>query len=346
MRLTVLAGLFASVLSSPLLAAPVAYVHDAQGDVRGVLQGRSRLLQIGSTLDAGEQVVTSQGGAVVKFEDGQIVAIRENSVFEITNYKYNVNKVTESNVFLSLLKGGFRFVTGAIGDTRRDAIRFRVGTATAGVRGTDVIFFLDSNGDVIATVQEGAVDLTSDEITTPLDQGQGCVAKPGIASCVAGPTGGLPQGAVGQVSGLSLKALPGNNPIDVNASADLVKAVADAADKARRADEAAKKAAETKSEKDIADAAIARAAADNAAKEAKALAASEALAAQKARNDALSGGASPNAGNKPPSQGQGPGLSPRPGPGPGPGPGGPPGPGPGHLPGGSGGGGCVAVSCH
>jgi hypothetical protein len=39
---------------------------------------------------------------------------------------------------MSLLSGGMRFITGVIGGTRKEAIAMKAGTATIGIRGTDV----------------------------------------------------------------------------------------------------------------------------------------------------------------------------------------------------------------
>lgn len=313
MRLAVLAGLMTAAFSSAAIAASVAYVHELQGDAQAVAQGRSRPLQIGSTLEGGERIVTGKGTVTVKFEDGQIVAVGADSIFEITNYDYNKNKVAESNVLLSLLKGGFRYVTGVIGDSRRDSIKFRIGTATAGIRGTDAIFLIGDNGQIIATVQEGAVTFTNQAVTALLNAGQGTVAPPNAPPSNPAPVGTLPQNVVGQAAGLGQRNLPANNPINVTASADLVKAVADAADKANKAAEAAKKAAAAnRTQKDIDDANNARAAAEQAARNAATKAAQEAQAAQNARQQALAAGAPNNAGIKPQSTGLGVGLQPQP----------------------------------
>jgi len=309
-------GLLLLLVSGAALAIPAAYVHQLEGDARASTKGVSRVLQVGSTLEAGDEVSVGKGSATLKFEDGQIVALQERARFSIVNYQYNKAKVAESNVVLSLLRGGMRFVTGVIGGTRRDAITLRAGTATIGIRGTDVIMLLDAAGQVLATVQDGVVSFTNQGVTAALNAGQGTTAPPNQPPAPGRPVGQLPPGIVGQVADLGQKILPANNPVNVTASADLVKAVADATDKAQKLAAAEKAAAEAKTAAEIAkaaaDLAAAKAAAATAAAEAAAKATAEAAAAQQAKQTSVLGGAPSNAGTSPPTDGLGVGLKPAP----------------------------------
>lgn len=309
-------GLLMLLVSSVALAVPAAYVHELHGDARASTKGVSRVLQVGSTLEPGDEVSVSKGSATLKFEDGQIVALQERSRFSIVNYQYNKTTVADSNVVLSLLSGGMRYITGIIGGTRRDAIRLQAGTATIGIRGTDVIMLLDAAGQVLATVQDGVVAFTNQGVTAALNAGQGTIAAanqpPGPARAVSQ----LPPAAVGAIASLGQKVMPANNPVSVTASAELVKAVADATDKAQKAAAAEKALAEAKTAAEIAkanaDLAAAKAAAATAAADAAAKAATEAAAAQQAKQVAVQAGAPTSAGTAPPVQGTGVGLTPTP----------------------------------
>lgn len=309
-------GLLMLLVSSVALAVPAAYVHELHGDARASTKGVSRVLQLGSTLEPGDEVSVSKGSTTLKFEDGQIVALQQGARFSILNYQYNKTSVADSNVVLSLLSGGMRYITGIIGGTRRDAIRLQAGTATIGIRGTDVIMLLDAAGQVLATVQDGVVAFTNQGVTAALNAGQGTTAAanqpPGPARAVSQ----LPPAAVGAIAGLGQKVMPANNPVSVTASAELVKAVADATDKAQKAAAAEKAAAEAKTAAEIAkanaDLAAAKAAAATAAADAAAKAATEAAAAQQAKQVAVQAGAPTSAGTSPPVQGTGVGLPPAP----------------------------------
>ena len=309
-------GLLLLLVSGMALAIPAAYVHELHGDARASTKGVSRVLQVGSTLEPGDEVSVSKGSATLKFEDGQIVALQERSRFSIVNYQYNKTNVADSNVVLSLLSGGMRYITGIIGGTRRDAIRLQAGTATIGIRGTDVIMLLDAAGQVLATVQDGVVAFTNQGVTAALNAGQGTTAAANQPPGPARPVSQLPPAAIGAVAVLGQKVMPANNPVNVTASAELVKAVADATDKAQKVAAAEKAAAEAKTEAEKAKAnaelAVAKAAAATAAADAAAKVATEAAAAQQAKQVALTGGAAPSAGNAPPVQGTGVGLTPTP----------------------------------
>jgi len=309
-------GLLLLLISSAALAVPAAYVHQLQGDARASAKGQSRALQVGSTLESGDEVSVGKGSATLKFEDGQIVALQENARFTIVKYEYNKTRVADSNVVLSLLTGGMRYLTGVIGGTRRDAIRLQAGTATIGIRGTDVIMLVDAAGQVLATVQDGVVSFTNQGVTAALNAGQGSTAAPSQPPATARPVSQLPAGAVRSIAGLGQRTLPANNPVSVQASADLVKSVADATDKAQKAAAAEKKAAEAKTVAEKASAAAALAAAKAAAAAAAADAAqkatAEAAAAQQAKQIAVQGGAPASAGTAPPTLGLGVGLTPAP----------------------------------
>lgn len=309
-------GLLMLLVSSAVFAVPAAYVHELHGDARASTKGVSRVLQLGSTLEPGDEVSVSKGSTTLKFEDGQIVALQQGARFSIINYQYNKTTVADSNVVLSLLSGGMRYITGVIGGTRRDAIRLQAGTATIGIRGTDVIMLLDAAGQVLATVQDGVVSFTNQGVTAALNAGQGTTAAANQPPAPARPVSQLPPAAVGAIAGLGQKVMPANNPVSVTASAELVKAVADATDKAQKVAAAEKAAAEAKTAAEIAKAATelaaAKAAAATAAVDAATKAATEAAASQQAKQVALTGGAAPSAGNAPPVQGTGVGLPPAP----------------------------------
>lgn len=72
----------------------------------------------------------------MKFTDEGYILLRPNSRFHVKDYNYTGDKKKDKSVF-SLLKGGFRAVTGAVG--RADKSKYKVNTpvATIGIRGTD-----------------------------------------------------------------------------------------------------------------------------------------------------------------------------------------------------------------
>lgn len=295
-------GLLLLLISSIVFAAPAAYVHALDGEARASMNNASRALQIGSLLEQGDEVTVSKGVITMKFEDGQIVALQQGARFRIDNYSYNKAKVADSNVVLSLLSGGMRYITGVIGGTNRNAIRLQAGTATIGIRGTDIISFVDASGNVLATVQEGAISFGSAGVTATLNPGQGSTASPNQAPSSGTSVTNIPAATVRTVTPLGLIITPGNNPVKVAASAELVKAVAAVA----KAADDLRKATTPKQIEDarklVADAV---AAATIKARE-------ETIANQAAKQEAVLGGAPVTTGTQGATQGTGVGTTPAP----------------------------------
>lgn len=306
-------GLLLLLISSAVFAVPAAYVHALDGEARASTKGVSRVLQVGSILEQGDEVNVGKGTATLKFEDGQIVGLQQGARFSIVNYQYNKTRVADSSVVLSLLSGGMRYITGVIGGTRHDAIRLQAGTATIGIRGTDVITFVDANGNVLATVQDGTVSFASAGVTATLTPGQGSTAQPNQAPVNPVPVGQMSRATVNPVTSLGLLKTPGTHPVTIEASAKLVLAVADLADKAKKLADAEKKVATASlAEKAIADAALAEAkkAVRDSAVVATVAARDATIADQQARQTAILAGAPPTAGTSAPAQGTGVGVAP------------------------------------
>jgi FecR protein len=151
----------------------------------------SRPVRQGDELSQGDTVVTgANSSAVLKFDDGQVVALTSNSRMTITAYQYN--PATESgNVLLSLVTGGMRAITGLIGRRSPNQVAYRAATATIGIRGTDGT--IATNGtDVVVTVTEGVMTLTQGDLVLTITAGEAVFTRPGqqpirgtIASVIA-----------------------------------------------------------------------------------------------------------------------------------------------------------------
>ena len=99
------------------------------GEVR-TLRRRSYVRQ-GDTLSTGKQ-----GGAQVKFNDGAQIALRRDSTLRIDEYRWQGEEDGEEKAVMSLVKGGFRTITGAIGKLNKSNYRVTSPYATIGIRGT------------------------------------------------------------------------------------------------------------------------------------------------------------------------------------------------------------------
>ena len=99
--------------------------------------GSTKLFSVKSEVQEGDTLATEQETyARIKFSDGAEVVLRPSSQLKIAAYSFNQAKPEADNVFMNMLKGGMRAVTGAVGKRNRDAVSVGTVTATIGIRGT------------------------------------------------------------------------------------------------------------------------------------------------------------------------------------------------------------------
>jgi hypothetical protein len=101
-------------------------------------QGQERLLEKGGEIRSGDKIVTADGALVqLKLNDGGFMSVRSGTEMVIDRFVYDEKAPANSNFLVSLVRGGFRSITGLIGRTNPNAYQIRAGTATVGIRGTD-----------------------------------------------------------------------------------------------------------------------------------------------------------------------------------------------------------------
>jgi hypothetical protein len=126
-----------ALLSAPGLAsAQAGRFLLAVGDV-AVARGQAEIrAATGTPVQSGDTIrVGPASNAQIRMTDESIVGLRPGTVFRIDAYEYSGQ--AEPRSIFSLLKGGFRTVTGAIGRLHsRERYAVRTPTATIGIRGT------------------------------------------------------------------------------------------------------------------------------------------------------------------------------------------------------------------
>lgn len=86
---------------------------------------------------AGDIISTGPNSRVrIVFSDEGVIFLRPSTRFVIDSYKHTGNTQQDESKF-SLVKGGFRSVTGAIGQANKDKVKIETPVATIGIRGTD-----------------------------------------------------------------------------------------------------------------------------------------------------------------------------------------------------------------
>lgn len=100
--------------------------------------GAERPAQRGGELREGDTVLTGPNALVqVRLADGGFLSIRPDTETTLERFAYAGSDDRNASMFLALLKGGFRSVTGLIGQLNRPGYRITTPSATIGIRGTD-----------------------------------------------------------------------------------------------------------------------------------------------------------------------------------------------------------------
>jgi hypothetical protein len=108
------------------------------GDVRVLSPGGDRRPERGDEVREGETILTGAGALTqIRLVDGGMLSIRGDTEMKFDRFSHAGESDRDSSMFISLLKGGFRSVTGLIGRLNRDGYRVTTPSATIGIRGTD-----------------------------------------------------------------------------------------------------------------------------------------------------------------------------------------------------------------
>ncbi len=135
--LTLLASAMAAAVSGQALGETAGKVSFVIGNVTASTpDGQSRSLRRGDAINGGDRIETRGGRLQIRFSDGGFVALQPNTVFGVDQYLYANKPPEETSLFFSLLRGGMRTVTGAIGKVNKQSYKVRTPVATIGIRGT------------------------------------------------------------------------------------------------------------------------------------------------------------------------------------------------------------------
>ena len=193
-----------------VFAAPAGQITQSSGYVAvSSPQAAPKAAGSGQAIESGQTVTLGDGArAVIKFRDGQIIALQSKSVFKVNSYKYDQAAPEKGESFFSLLEGGLRAVTGLIGSRNRAGWKLAAPTATMGIRGTD--FMVVVNQGVYVKVESGAVAATNSAGTTIFTAGQtGAIAGSASVGTVV-PASSIPAGTFGELSAINLSAVGGS----------------------------------------------------------------------------------------------------------------------------------------
>lgn len=99
--------------------------------------GRTREAKAKDAVNVADTVITKAGGQVmIRLQDKSSLLVRENSEIVIEAFKFE--KKSDDVVSTNVVSGAVRAVSGQIASGNPANARYAVGTATVGIRGTDI----------------------------------------------------------------------------------------------------------------------------------------------------------------------------------------------------------------
>lgn len=126
-----------SLMAASASAAPIGRILVAVGDVSAQRNGKTVPLKARAEIELGDLIKTGPASnAQIRLTDGAIIAIKPVTEFKFDDYQFTGKQDgTEKGAF-SLIKGGFRTITGAIGKQNPQNYKVATPMANIGIRGT------------------------------------------------------------------------------------------------------------------------------------------------------------------------------------------------------------------
>ena len=187
------------------VAASAGQIANLSGTLSVKRDGESKLLAVKSEVQPGDTLSTEASTyARVKFKDGSEVVLRPGTQMKVDSYSYDEAKPAADSQVFSLLKGGFRAITGFLGKRNKERVSYVTPTATIGIRGTDTGLQLDDLGGLSVDVASGAVVVTNKGGELQVNVGQFAFVKSGDAPpvlIVDGKKVEVPQNIGGGIGG-------------------------------------------------------------------------------------------------------------------------------------------------
>ncbi len=167
-----------------MLAVPFSYAaKNTSGKVRSVIgdvttqkksEGNWVPLRVGAKVKEKDMIRTLvESQAIVALPDGSTISVEENSLVEFSQL---VSEDGVQTAMTDIKSGKVRFDVQKQ-TSKESYFKFKTGTATAAIRGTDGIIGTTSKGIIIASLRNGRLEITVKGQKTELEGGQTVFSK-------------------------------------------------------------------------------------------------------------------------------------------------------------------------
>jgi hypothetical protein len=120
-------------------AARAGIVKIVNGDVRVRDTQGERALKSGDAVFENARLMSAKdASASLVLRDGTTLVLGNNSQFEVQKFAFDAT-TQKGNIFVNLLQGSMRMLTGVIAKANPDSIQVKTKTLSVGIRGTDFI---------------------------------------------------------------------------------------------------------------------------------------------------------------------------------------------------------------
>ncbi|MDP2144163.1 MAG: FecR family protein [Gallionella sp.] len=125
--------------SASAYAGVAGHIQFVSGNVQIISPtGQTRMAQKGDAVNEGDTLTSaSRSTAQIKMQDGGFFAVRPETRMKIDKFAFSGKVDGSERGFFSLVKGGFRAVSGLIGRVNKQNYKVTTPSATIGIRGTD-----------------------------------------------------------------------------------------------------------------------------------------------------------------------------------------------------------------
>ena len=148
----------AAFIAGPAWGVPPATVDAVVAPAWLEHDGRTEPLAVGLIVANGDHVRTGAGSrAYLKLAEGSTVKLGENA--KLAFFTRSLKPQMDFKGALDVVTGAFRFTTDVLKRIKSRELSIRVGTATAGIRGTDVWGKTDASRDLVMLI-EGHIEVS------------------------------------------------------------------------------------------------------------------------------------------------------------------------------------------
>ena len=142
-------GLF----STTSLAAGVR-VEAMQMPAWVIRAGVKQVLKPGMELNSADVINTGAGARMLlRLDEGSTIKMGENASLDLTNVLPPQFEQAPFEAAIHVIRGAFRFTTTVLGQNRKRNIDVRIGTVSAGIRGTDIWGSAQSDKDILCLIE-------------------------------------------------------------------------------------------------------------------------------------------------------------------------------------------------